>query len=83
MLFQVADKRRDKLEAEARRKDAEKQKLKQKFDTANAILEINKLNDPDHVTSLAAPLDFCRLLILAFEFKQSMPLHTHRERERE
>eukprot|EP00298_Acanthocystis_sp_HF-20_P012865 c20098_g1_i1.p1 GENE.c20098_g1_i1~~c20098_g1_i1.p1 ORF type:complete len:785 (+),score=399.26 c20098_g1_i1:76-2430(+) len=57
-IDEYADKRRDKEEQEARARDAKKQKLKQKFDVPNSIMQVNKLNDPEQLikkTKLSLP----------------------------
>eukprot|EP00299_Pterocystis_sp_00344_P018489 c9227_g1_i1.p1 GENE.c9227_g1_i1~~c9227_g1_i1.p1 ORF type:complete len:776 (+),score=222.31 c9227_g1_i1:157-2484(+) len=48
-IDEQADKRRDRQENEARKKDIQKFKLKKQFDTPNTILQINKLNDPQQL----------------------------------
>jgi predicted alpha/beta superfamily hydrolase len=62
-IDEQADKRRDREEQEARKHDIKKQKLKQQFDAPNAILQVNKLNDPAqvmHKLLLLLLLLYCR-----------------------
>eukprot|EP00301_Raphidiophrys_heterophryoidea_P018559 c3558_g1_i1.p1 GENE.c3558_g1_i1~~c3558_g1_i1.p1 ORF type:complete len:787 (+),score=191.98 c3558_g1_i1:63-2423(+) len=48
-MDEEADKRRDRLEQEARQRDLQKQKLREKFDVPSAIQQINNLNDPEQI----------------------------------